>query len=75
MYLLITSHDASLPLGEGDAEPFATLLAECNAFAKADAPHKRVIYDDGHMVRDLNVHEERMLHDVCSLLGLEVVDS
>jgi hypothetical protein len=72
-YKLIETDDPTRTLGEGTMTHHATMLAAANAFAKSTAPCKTVVFDDGHMVRELNVHEERM-HDVCELLGLEVVE-
>jgi hypothetical protein len=73
-YKLITTDNPNATLGEGTMHHYATCLAAANAFAKSTASHKTVVYDDGCVARELNVHEERQLHDVCELLGLEVVE-
>jgi hypothetical protein len=73
-YKLITTTDPARTLGEGTMHHYATCLAASNAFAKSTAPHKTVVYDDGHMVRDLNEREQQLLIDVCDMLGLEVVE-
>jgi hypothetical protein len=75
-YRLISTDDPARTLGEavdaGDVRYFETLLAAANAFAKSEAPFKTVLFDDGHLARDLTRDEERFLEHVCSKLGLEV---
>jgi hypothetical protein len=56
-YKVILSHDARLTLGDGEMHHFSTMLAAANYFAKAAAPHKACVYDDGCEARDLNPHE------------------
>ena len=50
------------------------MLDAANAFVKADAPYKTLIYDDGHHARDLNAQEQQLLEHVCSLLGYDIAD-
>jgi hypothetical protein len=71
-YKLLESHDPTKSLGESRKRHYATMLAAANAFAKSDAPYRQVIYDDGCEVRWLNAREQRLLHKVCGMLGLDV---
>ena len=48
------------------------MLDAANAFAKATEPFKQVIYDDGCTARHLNGDEQRLLENVCNMLGLDV---
>ena len=75
-YRLISTDDPTLTLGEaadaGGVTYHPTMIDAANAFAKSDAPFKTVVYDDGHHARHLTAHEERLVENVCTKLGLEV---
>ncbi len=75
-YRLISTDDPGRTLGEavqaGDVTYHPSMLAAANAFAKSEAPFKTVLYDDGHLARELTGDEERLLENVCAKLGLEV---
>lgn len=71
-YKLIVTDDPSQTLGEGEIRHHPTMLAAANAFAKHPAPYKQVIFDDGHIARELNRREQQLLEDVCDKLGLEL---
>lgn len=73
-YVVITSDDPTATLGEGQKQHFATMLAAANAFAESKGACKQIVYDNEHEVRWLNAPEQRLLHKVCGLLGLEVED-
>jgi hypothetical protein len=40
--------------------------------AQSPAPGKAILWDIGHMARELNRREEQLLRGVCAKLGLEV---
>lgn len=72
---LITTDDPAKTLGEGRKRHYATLIAACNAFAKSDSSLcKQIIFDNGHDVRWLDAREQRLLHDVCDMLGYDLED-
>ena len=75
-YRLISTDDPASTLGEavdaGYVTYHPTILDAANAFAKAEAPFKTVVFDDGCEARDLTANEERLLANVCAKLGLEV---
>jgi hypothetical protein len=75
-FRLISTDDPDRTLGEavdvGNVRYFPTIIDAANAFAKSEAPFKRVVYDDGHQARDLTADEERLVENVCTKLGLEV---
>jgi hypothetical protein len=74
-YKLITTTDPKRTLGEGERRHYPTMLAAANAFAKDQAPYKQVIFDDGHVARELNQRERQQLADVCDMLGLDVEET
>ena len=61
--------------GEGEIRHYPTMLQAANAFAKTEAPFKQVIFDDGHLARELNRREQQQLEDVCDMLGLDVEET
>lgn len=71
-YRLITTDDPDRTLGQGEVRYFATMLEAANAFAKDPSPFKTVVYDDGCRARHLIDRDERLLEQVCSMLGYEV---
>ena len=71
-YRLITSDDSCKTLAQGDVRYFASMIEAANAFAKATEPLKNVIYDDGCEARHLNADEQRLLENVCNMLGYDV---
>jgi hypothetical protein len=71
-YKLITTHDPEQTLGEGHMRHYATVLEAANAMINDTAPYKQIIYDDGHIARDLDHRERHMLYDVCDMLGYDV---
>jgi hypothetical protein len=71
-YRLITTDDPCKTLGQGEVRYFATMLDAANAFAKATESYKTVIYDDGCTARELNRNEQRLLENVCTMLGYDV---
>jgi hypothetical protein len=74
-YKLIVTDDPSQTLGEGEIRHHRTMLDAANAFAKHPAPYKQVIYDDGHIARELNQREQQLLEDVCDMLGYDVEET
>jgi hypothetical protein len=74
-YKLIVTDDPNRTLGECETRHHPTMLDAANAFAKHPAPYKQVIYDDGHLVRELNQREQQLLEDVCGMLGLDVEET
>jgi hypothetical protein len=72
-FVLITTNDPDLTLGEGIKVRYRTLLEACNAFCKTAAPYKTIIFDDAHgLVRDLDNRERTFLGHVCRKLGYEL---
>ena len=71
-YRLITTDDPCRTLAQGEVRYFAAMIDAANAFVKATEPYKTVIYDDGCLVRELNRDEQRLLENVCSMLGYDV---
>jgi hypothetical protein len=71
-YKLIETADPNLTLGEGDITHHPSMIAAANAFAHSTAPYKQVIYDNGHIARELNKREQALLERVCELLGYEI---
>jgi hypothetical protein len=71
-YRLIVTDVPCKTLGQGEVRYFASMLDAANAFAKATEPYKTVIYDDGCTARELNRDEQRMLENVCNMLGYDV---
>jgi hypothetical protein len=71
-YVVCAASDAEQTLGDSARRYYATCLEACNAFAKSQAPYKQILFDDGCEVRWLNAREQRLLHKVCDLLGLQV---
>jgi hypothetical protein len=71
-YRLIVTDDPTKTLGQGDVTYHASMLEAANAFVKAEEPYKTIVYDDGCRARHLLGREERMLDQVCSMLGYEV---
>lgn len=71
-YRLIVTDDPAKTLGQGDVTYHATMLEAANAFVKDSSPFKTVVYDDGCRARHLYAREERMLEQVCSMLGYEL---
>jgi hypothetical protein len=72
---LISTHDPDSTLGEGHVRHHETLMQACNALAHDEAPYKTIIYDDGHIARDLTDGEEQLLEHVCTILGYDVKDA
>lgn len=58
-------------LAQGEVRYFAPMIDAANAFAKATEPFKNVIYDDGCTACHLNGDEQRLLENVCTMLGYE----
>jgi len=73
-YRLITTDDPTRTLGKGDVRYFRTLVQAANAFVKAPAPFRQIIYDDGCEARELDDNEARFLKNVCELLGYDLED-
>lgn len=71
-YKLITTDDPCQTLGQGEVRSYATMIEAANAFAKAEAPYKTVVFDDGREARELTDDEERLLVNVCAKLGYDV---
>jgi hypothetical protein len=71
-YRLITTDDPSRTLGQGDVRYFRTLVQAANAFVKAEAPFRQIVYDDGCTARELDENEQRFLETVCGMLGYDV---
>jgi hypothetical protein len=71
-YRLIVSDDGCKTLAQGEVRHFASMLDAANAFAKATEPFKTVIFDDGCTARHLNGDEQRLLENVCNMLGYDV---
>lgn len=69
---LITTDDPCRTLAQGEVRYFAAMIDAANAFVKATEPYKTVIYDDGCTARELNRDEQRLLENVCSMLGYDV---
>jgi hypothetical protein len=73
-YKLIVTDDPNLTLGEGRIRHYETMLDAANAFAKAPAPYKAILWDNGHQVRELDEREQALLTHVCELLGYEYIE-
>ena len=75
-YRLLTTDDPERTFGEaleaGDVTYHQTMLDAANAFVKATEPFKIVIFDDGCEARELNADEQRLLENVCEMLGHEL---
>jgi hypothetical protein len=71
-YRLIVSDDQCKTLAQGEVRHFESMIYAANAFVKAAEPFKTVIYDDGCEARHLNGDEQRLLENVCNMLGLDV---
>jgi hypothetical protein len=71
-YRLITTDDPCRTLAQGDVRYFASMLDAANAFVKAEEPFKTIVFDDGCTARELNRDEQRLLENVCSMLGYDV---
>jgi hypothetical protein len=71
-YRLITTDDPCKTLAQGEVRYFATLIDAANAFAKTPEPYKQIVYDDGCTARELNADEQRLLENVCAMLGYDV---
>jgi hypothetical protein len=71
---LITTDDTNLTLGEGEMSQYGTLVEAVNAFMRAEAAGKTILYDDGLEARELTPRESQFVADVCGLLGFDVVE-
>ena len=71
-YKLIETTNPDQTLGEGDIHHYRTMIDAANAFVHSTAPYKQVIYDNGHIARELNKREQQLLERVCHLLGYEI---
>jgi hypothetical protein len=74
-YKLIVTTNTDQTLGHGTITHHATMLDAANAFVNTDAPYRQVIYDDGRVARELDRREQRLLEDVCDMLGYEVAEA
>lgn len=64
-YAVVTTHDASLTLGEGDIRRFESILEASKALVHSTAPYCAIVYDDGHHeARELNDRETAVLDRV-----------
>ena len=73
-YRVITTEDPCRTLAQGESRCYPSMIEAANAFVKADEPFKTVIYDDGCVVRELNAGEQRLLENVCDMLGHELAE-
>jgi hypothetical protein len=75
-YRVLRTDDPERTFGEalaaGDVTYHPTMLDAANAFAKAERRYRAVIYDDGCEARELTADEQRLLENVCEMLGHEL---
>jgi len=68
-FMLITTDDPELTLGEGRRRHYATLEAAACALAHDDAPYATILVGDGDHARELTTRESRTLERVLAEHG------
>jgi hypothetical protein len=71
-WVVVTAHDCTLTLGEGEKHRYATPFEAFCAFAHDDSPFKACLYDNGHTIRELNRRERDLLEEVCRGHGVTI---
>jgi hypothetical protein len=72
---LCETDDIDKTLGEGRIRHYASLIAAANSMAKSKYPYAQIIFDNGHVARELTDREQEFVEHVVGMLGIDLEET